>query len=86
MSKTSLGHSSLLAMVEHPADAMHSSSEEASEEQGTRDTGCLRQMFWLQKCGRAVCPSCLHQKKAKGRSVNGIQEIFNGCLWRQDRS
>lgn len=36
--------------------------------------------------GRAVCPSCLHQRKAKGPSVNGIQEIFNGCLWKQNRS
>lgn len=41
MSKTSLGHSSPLAMAEHPAGAMGSSSEEASEERGARDTGYL---------------------------------------------
>lgn len=87
MSKTLLDHSALFAMMEHPADATDSSSEEASEEE-----------HWLLKanvsaakvlsplCGCYICLSCLNQRKAKGLSVNGIQEILTGCLWRQDRS
>lgn len=70
MSKTSLGHSSLLAMVEHPADAMHSSSEEASEEQAVRDTGCLQQMFWLQKC----CLCCVDVLFVQAVSTKGKQK------------
>lgn len=37
-------------------------------------------------CGNAICLSCLHQRKAESPSVNGIQEILTGCLWRRDRS